>query len=927
MREFLGRVLVRSAAALAFVACGPVRESEESSKVSAPPAGSSTADIGHSPHTSSATRFGVSPPLRSIPPARSDGLLRQTPKFRLPLAASSATDPVRQSIAPILSAPALIADFRGLGDGFIGLQGATFTVQAAPPDTNGDVGPNRYVQIVNSSIAVFDKSGTVLLGPKLTKALWSGFGGGCETNSDGDGTVKYDKAADRWVITQFSVSTTPFLECVAVSTSGDPTGSYARYSFQYTDFPDYPKLGVWPDAYYVTYNMFNAAGTVFLGPQVCALERSKMLAGSPAQQVCFPLDPTFGSLLPADVDGPTAPPAGSPNFLLSLGTTSNLDLWKFQVDFATPANSTLTGPTSIPVADFAPACGGGNCIPQPGTTTLLDSLGDRLMYRLAYRNFGDHESLVANHSITSGNAVGVRWYEVRSPNATPILIQQGTYAPSDSNDRWMGSIAMDKQGNIALGFSISGPSRKPGIRYTGRFAGDPLGTMTQGEGTLIAGSGSQTVIPQPNGTVVPLIRWGDYSSISVDPSDDCTFWYTNEYLKVDGVFNWSTQIGSFRLSCSSAVITPGIATVPPGGSLAFLAFASSGTGLWSLATNASGGSIVSESGLYTAGRTGSVTDIVQVTDTAGAARRVVTVTAGVSISPATPSVPPKGSLTFGALGGSGTGFTWSLPTNASGATVDAATGAYKAGATGSVTDVLQVTDSLGNIATRTVAVSAGVSISLAADTVPPKGSATFTASGGSGIGFTWSLATNASGGSIVAGTGAYTAGATGGVTDTVQVTDSLGNTATRNVAVSAGVSISPATASVTTKGSITFAAAGGSGTGFAWSLPTNASGGSINATTGLYTAGGTGTVTDTVQVTDSLGNGATRSVTVTAPPSGGGCATAGAADVSWVALLMLVVGAQRRRRVKDSRSCAAWAAQPCGEASAAEAPRPSPPWA
>jgi hypothetical protein len=263
-----------------------------------------------------------------------------------------------------------------------------------------------------------------------------------------------------------------------------------------------------------------------------------MLAGAAATQVCFQLSSTFGSLLPADLDGATAPPAGSPNYLLALGrTTSSLDFWKFHVDFTTPANSTLTGPTAIGVTTYALACGGGICIPQSGTRTQLDSLGDRIMHRLAYRNFGNHEALVATHSVTSGSSVGVRWYEIRTPGTTPTVFQQGTFAPNTTR-RWMGSIGMDKVGDIAVGYSASSGTVHPGIRYTGRVPTDAAGTL-EAENTIITGGGSQTQ---------QLTRWGDYSALTVDPVDDCTFWYVNQYLKQNGSFNWSTRIASFKFS-------------------------------------------------------------------------------------------------------------------------------------------------------------------------------------------------------------------------------------------------------------------------------------------------------------------------------------------------------------------------------------------
>lgn len=430
-------------------------------------------------------------------------------------------------------------NFPGVGQGDYG-----FSVQYAPPDTSGAVGATQYVQWVNTHLAVFDKTtGAIAAGfPKPGNSIWAGFGGGCQTNNDGDPIVQYDKLANRWILTQFSVSTIPYLQCVAVSQTSDATGAYYRYAFSYgnTQFNDYPKLGVWPDGYYVSYNIFNN-GTTFAGSKVCAFDRAKMLAGDPtATQQCFQLSTSYGGLLPTDLDGITAPPNGSPNFFMNFGANS-LNLWKFHVDFANSANSTFTGPTNIPVAAFSAACsGGGACIPQPGTSNKLDSLADRLMYRLAYRNRAGTESLVVNHSVTVGSkrtgVTSVRWYEIRKPNNTPTVYQQGTLDTSDGIHRWMGSIATDKQGNIALGYSASSGSVYPSIRYTGRLIDDPLNTM-QTENSIQQGGGSQT------GT---LHRWGDYSSMSVDPVDDCTFWYTNEYLKTSGSFNWSTTIASFK---------------------------------------------------------------------------------------------------------------------------------------------------------------------------------------------------------------------------------------------------------------------------------------------------------------------------------------------------------------------------------------------
>ena len=478
-------------------------------------------------------------PARRIPlPPGLKPASEPDPVWQRTTASSSGNGTTAVSTPFVSTTPGL--SFDGVGSGFPG-----FTVGSAPPDTNGAVGATQFVQWVNSSFAVFNKStGAIVSGPTAGNSLWSGFGGGCQTNNDGDPVVLYDKLANRWIFSQFSVSTTPFLQCVAVSTTSDATGTYNRYSFSYSGFDDYPKMGVWPDGYYQTFNMFNAAGTSFLGSDICAYNRTAMLNGQPATQVCFQQGSSIGGVLPADLDGTTAPPAGSPNYLAFFGT-NNLNLFKFHVDFTTPANSTLIGPTVIPVAAFTALCNGGTCVPQSGTTNQLDSLADRLMFRLAYRNLGTKESLVVNHSVTAGSGGGVRWYEINNPNGTPTVAQQSTFAP-DSKFRWMGSVAMDHSGNMAMGYSVSSSAQNPAIAITGRLATDPASTM-QAETSIIAGGGSQT------GT---LTRWGDYSAMSVDPVDDCTFWFTTEYLKASGTFNWSTRIASFKFSGCGGVANP-----------------------------------------------------------------------------------------------------------------------------------------------------------------------------------------------------------------------------------------------------------------------------------------------------------------------------------------------------------------------------------
>ncbi|HKV82076.1 MAG TPA: hypothetical protein VJP02_28265 [Candidatus Sulfotelmatobacter sp.] len=467
---------------------------------------------------------------------------RVEPMKRIPLPpglAGAPQDPVIQvgTVAP--PTPPVTLGFEGLGNGQYG-----FSVTGAPPDTEGTVGATQYVQWVNTSFAVFNKAtGALVAGPTAGNTLWSGFGGGCQTNNDGDPIVLYDKLAQRWVFSQFSVSTTPYLQCIAVSTTSDATGTYNRYSFQYSNFDDYPKMAVWPDAYYETFNMF-AGGTTFVGSDACAYNRSAMLAGTAATQVCFQQGTSVGGLLPSDLDGTTVPPAGSPNYMLYFGT-NNLNLFKFHVDFTTPSNSTFTGPTVINVAAFSPLCGGGTCVPQPSTTQQLDSLADRLMYRLAYRNFGSHESLVVNHSVVAGSGGGIRWYEIQNPSGTPVVAQQSTFAP-DSNYRWMGSVAMDQAGDLAVGYSVSSSSISPSVRFAGRVPTDPASTL-EAEVNIVSGSGSQTG---------SLSRWGDYSAMQIDPVDDCTFWFTEEYMKTTGSFNWNTRIANFKFPGCGTTGTP-----------------------------------------------------------------------------------------------------------------------------------------------------------------------------------------------------------------------------------------------------------------------------------------------------------------------------------------------------------------------------------
>lgn len=412
---------------------------------------------------------------------------------------------------------------------------------AQVPDTNGAVGDSQFVEITNFDYAVYDKTGNVILAPTNTNTIFSGFGGRCQGTDPGDPVVIWDKLADRWVVTYFNYEGNYAL-CIAVSTSDDATGSYNRYEYDYSSLPDYPKYSVWPDAYYGSSNIDGGAA------EPCAYDRSAMLSGNTAAVVCFTPD-NVSSLLPSDLDGSTAPPNEAPNHYLQLGNTSNLlQEYDFHVDFVHTNKSTFSGPNNITVSNFGEACGGfNNCIPQPSPGEEVEGLGDRLMFRLAYRNFGDHEALVAAHNVApNGNSTAQsaeRWYELRAtpPGSSFSLYQSGTYQ-NKSESLWMGSAAMDKNGDIALGMSASSGAKDPSVWYTGRLAADKLGKLEKptvaAKGTAVETGDSQ--------------RWGDYSSMSVDPTDDCTFWYSQMYYnKKDGgkaSGDWDTRIVAFKFN-------------------------------------------------------------------------------------------------------------------------------------------------------------------------------------------------------------------------------------------------------------------------------------------------------------------------------------------------------------------------------------------
>ena len=480
-----------------------------------------------------AAYFDVSPPLRDMPAILTadkdrswkNGVIENKSvekeiKQRIYSAAANQPDGAAQIVYPN----------NGSRGPQVGIEGVGNVNGVFPPDTDGDVGPHHYFQMINLRFAIWDKQGNKLYGPVNNSTIWQGFVGPWTGTNDGDPVVLYDEQADRWLATQFAVNTNNGInyQLLAVSETGDPLGAWYRYAFAMVAFNDYPKFSVWNDAYYASFNMFGSYTRV----GVAAYERDAMLIGDANARMIYydQSGNTFG-MQPADFDG-TPPPAGTPCFYAHLRnfTDHKMEIYEFDVDWNNTANSSFTLSTTLTPSTYNTNVGG---IPQPNTTQKLDDLSIFLMFRLQYRNFGSHESMVTNHTISNSGRGAPRWYELRKTTGNWSIYQEGTYIP-DTEERWMGSIAMNGNGDIALGYSVSSSSTFPSIRYTGRRSDDPLGQMTVAEVEVKAGQSSQSGIE----------RWGDYSCMSVDPVDDSTFWFTTEYRKSS---NWGTYITSFDL--------------------------------------------------------------------------------------------------------------------------------------------------------------------------------------------------------------------------------------------------------------------------------------------------------------------------------------------------------------------------------------------
>ena len=508
-----------------------------------------------------------------------------------PASTGAAVEQTAQGQRPPL---AVVDSFDGLGEGFYGPQGGIEL--RVSTDNSVAVGPDDIVQISGAWFAVYTKKGKALYGPAPTNEIFQGFGGPCAERAHGDSVVRYDQLANRWLFVEpvmFPIVAKPGEEahgqagssqsgelappgqvsvpgsaeaprsnpprvlsapagepvegsygvCYAVSTGSDPLGPYYRYAFSRKNFPDYPRPAVWPDGYYVA----TSSGDTVIEKHICVADRAKMLTGQPATEQCIVIN-GVNFLNPADIDGQELPPTGAPDIVMAAGGTQLegifqsdvIDYWKVHADWQNPANTRAAGPFEIHVAPYHYLCNGQltACVPQPGVGERLDSQGDKLMQRLVYRKIGDQQSIVAAHSVsTQEHGGGVRWYEFRLNNSgDPYLYQQGTYAPGlGLSYRWAPSIDMDGIGDIGVGYSFGGPNNFPGHRFAARTPGDPKGKLTFHETVLVKGEAAQT-----------STRWVDYATTTMDPSDDCTFWYVGVYYKEYAAYS-STRIGSFRV--------------------------------------------------------------------------------------------------------------------------------------------------------------------------------------------------------------------------------------------------------------------------------------------------------------------------------------------------------------------------------------------
>lgn len=527
--------------------------------------GSASAQDGQRPITARAEAYELSIPVSDVLPSLGMDVVPDHPRIN-PLAhepdrgergtwtrAYPPIDPLA-ALSQNALAPSPPLDLR-----FNGVRNPFACGGCSPPDTNGDVGRRHYIQIVNATkVAIFDKTGTLLKQPFDLGSLWPS--GLCAANA-GDPIVLFDEIANRWLLSQFAF---PQHLCFAVSTTPNPLGAYHLYTFDVGEFPDYFKVGVWPNGYYVSGN--ESTYTAY------AFDRTKMLAGdNTASFIKFTGETNF--LMPADVDGSRLPSGGGLFYTFKddafHGGQDRLELFRLTPNFAT-GTGTFDRIKRFPVTPFTyTVCGFFNfdCIPQMDTGQKVDAVSEWPMWRFPYRRFGTHQALVGNFTVGGGTGeagAAIRWFELRNTGSGWTLFQEGTLDLDDGNDRFMGSIAMDKQGNIALGYSVSSSSLFPSIRYATRSSADALGAMGSEMALMIPSTwdadeapnealgtfGEERTLRKGRGSQTGSNRWGDYSAMTVDPTTDCQFWYTNEFYNPSSESNWKTAVGAFTVpSC------------------------------------------------------------------------------------------------------------------------------------------------------------------------------------------------------------------------------------------------------------------------------------------------------------------------------------------------------------------------------------------
>jgi hypothetical protein len=831
------------------------------------------------------------------------------------------TDPARP-----FSPPSSPASMPSPSHNFDGVNAATSLSGLIPPDAHGDVGPNLYIQSVNSSIQIFSKSGSSIAGPTTFNSFFSALGAStpCGTSHNaGDGFVFYDHLASRWVVTDFAFNSFPgnsFYECVGVSKTSDPVaGGWWLYALQVDSsnpsfLGDYPKLALWPDAYYLSVNLFSS-NVSFDGVRVYALNRSAMLNGTGAPNpsaVAFSISPaTLGdaySLVPATFRTGSPPPAGRPEYFLAINSSLNagtlenqIFAWRFHVDFVTPGNSTFgvgaahTPNGAITVNDFVDAFTNTTAIvPQPPGSPSLDSLGDRMMSPVVYQNLSGTESLWASHTVNNNeNGTGptaIRWYQFNvTGSAIPATAaQQQTFDNgADGLWRWMPSIAADTQGNMSIGYSVSGFTMDPAIRYAGRLGSDPLNSLAQGEAELIAGGGHQNAS-----------RWGDYSALAVDPSDNCTFWHTNEYYPSTSSSNWSTRIGSFRFPSCGLVCTTitgtvsGGGTICPGGSTTVTVNVSGGTLPYTVKLTNNGetqtGTVSQTQFIFTVSPAANTTYQVDIAMSHDTNNCPLTNSGGATVfvntAPATPAITTSSAVCGGstgnqAIGPSGvTTYAWTIMNGAITSATNTQTITYTAFASGSVTLGLTVTNAAGCGTSNSVGVP--INPSPTAVDIALGGPQTVTVTGSSGT-FTLTfkgqttaaLAFNATASTVQSKLSALTTIGVGGVTVTqsgnvYKVTFTGLQTGPQPLMTGAGSGgASVAVTFQVCAGSTGNQAGSPASSAYAWSISNGIITSANNIQNITYTAGGIGNVSLNLTVTNSSSCSTSSSTIVTIKPS------------------------------------------------------------